>query len=78
MAHVIRYFDKHNEDYAGELALPSISLEKLQAIFKADADNPLYDSFPITKVEIYLINKEVSSAIDLDFSRYDYFLEYDG
>ena len=76
MARVIRYFNKVDESYVGEISMVDIPLEKLQEIFQVSSDNPMYDSFPILEDQIGFIKEEL--GIDVDIFRYDYFLEYDG
>ena len=75
MPRVISYFDKVDESYVDEIVLPEIPLVLLQKIFEEDdADDPMYDSYPIGKQRSVLLKKFLN--FDFDFDRFDYFLEY--
>lgn len=74
MTRVIRYFDKVDESYVGEVQL-DVPLSLLQEFFGIDADNPMYDCYPIEKTQEAFFKKH--SSIDFDFERFEYFLEYD-
>lgn len=58
-----------------EIILSEISLELLQDLFNVNADNPVYDSFPITKYQEAFFRKNL--GIVFDFDQFEYFLEYD-
>jgi len=75
MSRVIRFFDKIDESYVGEAQLPEIPLVKLQEAFKVPTENPMYDSFPIGEEQTRFLNHVVK--IEIDLSKYDYFLEFD-
>ena len=75
MPHVIRYFDKCDESYLGEIELSEIPITVLQTIFSVEKNNPMYDSFAIDNEHLEAISGYVS--IPLEMNKYDYFLEYD-
>ena len=76
MPRVIRYFDKINESYVGEVVLPEVPLAKLQEIFEIPSENPMYDSFPVYQKQANRIYE--CTNIKFNTEKYDYFLEYDG
>ena len=74
MSRVIRYFDKVDESYIDEVLL-DVPLVLLQELFGVDADNPMYDCYPIGEThEAFFKNY---SEINFNFDRFEYFLEYD-
>lgn len=74
MSRVIRYFDKVDESYIGEVLL-DIPLASLQELFGVDAGNPMYDCYPIGKAQEAFF--KIYSKINFNFDRFEYFLEYD-
>ncbi|TQV73371.1 DUF7683 domain-containing protein [Denitrobaculum tricleocarpae] len=75
MPHVIRYFDKADESYAGKLELADIPLNKLQELFHTPPEDPMYECFPIHETQAKFFYE--FAKIKLDIESYDYFLEYD-
>ena len=74
MSRVIRYFDKVDESYIDEVLL-DVPLASLQELFGVDADNPMYDCYPIEKAQEAFF--KTYSKINFNFDRFEYFLEYD-
>jgi hypothetical protein len=74
MTRVLRYFKKTDESYAGEITVDIFSIEELRVYFGIEGENPMFDSFPVlSDIDSEFKNK---LDIDLDFEKYDYFLEY--
>jgi len=74
MSRVIRYFDKVDESYIDEVLL-DVPLVLLQELFGINADNPMYDCYPIARTQEAFFKKYCE--INFNFDRFDYFLEYD-
>ena len=74
MPRVIRCFDKVDDSCVDEVSL-DVQLVLLQELFGVDADNPMYDCYPVGKAEESFFEK--CSEISFDFDRFEYFLEYD-
>ena len=74
MTRILRYFNKADESYAGEITLDMFSIEQLTAYMKVASDKPRYHSFVVpADIDSEFKNK---LAIELDFEMYDYFVEY--
>lgn len=74
MSRVIRYFNKVDESYVDDVLI-DVPLILLQELFGIEADNPMYDCYPIGKTQEAFFKKY--SEINFDFDRFEYFLEYD-
>ncbi|KZL00450.1 MULTISPECIES: hypothetical protein [unclassified Pseudovibrio] len=77
MPRLIRYFDKATEEERGSLFLINPDLKELQTIFAEPETQPMYDCWPIDSEKARLLRKFVSEDFVFDFSRHEYFLEYD-
>lgn len=76
MPRVIRFFKKINEEYAGEFNVPDIDVNILRKQFGIkNAENPIYDSYPIKKEDGDFFNTIIVNSFDFD--KFDYFLDYD-
>ncbi|QSI04802.1 DUF7683 domain-containing protein [Treponema pedis] len=79
MTRCIKYFDKISEEYVGMHELPTtISLNDLTEFLGARV--PEYDPMLYYCYEIYITDRpfyEKILNINLDFDKYDYFLECD-
>lgn len=75
MSHVIRYFEKSDESYVGEVNCSHINLTQLQKIFGLKSDNPMYDSFLIEGPQMKILSRHLN--INFNSNNYDYFLEFD-
>lgn len=72
----ISVFSKTSESHVDDLDfVEQPSIEFLQAIFLVDADNPMYDEYPIDVVTATKLAPLVQK--DFDFERFDYFLSCD-
>ena len=75
MTRVIRYFNKTDESYIGEVVLPEIPLVLLQKVYGVSTDNPMYDSYPVCLEQEIFFKKYVKTCFRFD--TFDYFLDYD-
>ena len=74
MTRVIRYFNKKDEAFEGEVTVDVFSIDELKRYFNVKGDNPMYDSFPILEDTALEFLKK--AGMHFDFEAYDYFLEY--
>lgn len=74
MTRVIRYFNKEDEAFAGEVTVDVFSIDELRRYFDVEGENPMYDSFPILEnTDLEFFKK---AGMHFDFKKFDYFLEY--
>ena len=73
LTRAINYYEKENEEAAGEIVLPEDSLNKLQKIFQRPNDDLMYEIYPISLYEA----NELTRIFNIDFNleQYDYFLD---
>ena len=74
--HIIRVLVKYpkKEDFpSNEFELEGVELQELQTLFKEPSNEPMYDCYPVSKVQAESLQKYVDEKIDVE--SYDYFLE---
>jgi len=69
----VAFFDKRTEELVGEYPLVGIDLPTLQALFRVEPEDPMYDVWAVGPAEAALLRNHVIGNIDLE--RYDYFVE---
>jgi hypothetical protein len=76
---VLRAYEKSGETLLQEWPLNGISLTKLQQLFGAQADNPMYDCYLLPPEHLPIFEKYVAdpSQGQLESHSRDYFLECD-
>ena len=78
MSRVIRWFNRHNDDYVSEVNLPHIELEILQKQFGVDSNDQvdplMYACYRVEDCHQKFFSTYV--AYKFDFNKYEYFLEY--
>ena len=72
---VLRWFNRETEELAGSAPLKNIDLPRLQRMFRAKADDPMYDCFEVTTIEAGQLQVHVDVPIELE--KYHYFVEAD-
>ncbi|KZL13037.1 hypothetical protein [Pseudovibrio sp. Ad37] len=77
MPRLIRYFDKETEEVSGQIALANPDLAELRFIFDVPKHDPMYDCWRIDGRTEHQLRKYIDQEIVFDYSKYDYFLEYD-
>jgi hypothetical protein len=75
MPRVLRYFEKIDEKFAGEVVLQNLDLAVLQELFFVNSENPMYDSFPVNNQQGHILF--ALTGFNFEFERFDYFIEYE-
>jgi len=70
------YFEKGDDELAGQLPLEGVELGFLQDLFGIPNDDPMYEVFPIGPDQAEALRPFISG--DLDLSRFDYYLDCAG
>ena len=66
-------FEKRADKLLREIPLKKASRSQLRKLFNRPTDDPMYDSYPVTKTQTQALQPLISEPIDL--KRYDYFVE---
>ncbi len=73
---VLRAFHRDpRNDLVGEGPIEGLSLADLQELFGFPADEPMYDSCPVTAKQVGPLSK--ATGISINLQRYDYFVDAD-
>jgi hypothetical protein len=73
MKWVVKYFDKKDEFYRGELGPTSIDINILKKRYEVSDGDPMYDSYPVYPSDCEFLSGIFDSKFQFD--KYDYFLE---
>lgn len=74
MPRIIAFYQKFGDARLGQIELPSIPLDDLQAAFGEQESNPMYDCYPIDqKTADWIFN---CTGLKLKIDEFDYFLEF--
>lgn len=69
-------FDKVGEELVKESPLPELETEAVRSAYGQPDTNPMFDSYPLTPEIVGKLGPGLRLAEPLDFSAFDYFLEY--
>jgi hypothetical protein len=69
----LAFYDKGKDPLVGEYQLVGIDLPALQALFRVEPEDPMYDVWPVGPTEMTVLRNHVAGEIDQE--RYDYYLE---
>lgn len=74
MPRVVAFYQKYGDVRLGEIELPDLPLDVLQAAFGEQDSNPMYDCYPVGRNHADQIFKWTGVKVRLD--DFDYFLEF--
>ncbi|CAN5762395.1 hypothetical protein BH23PLA1_BH23PLA1_02800 [soil metagenome] len=69
----LAFYEKGEDNLAGEYRLSGMDLPRLQNLFGVDPDNPMYDVWPVDPAKAEVLIHFVDGTIDL--GKYDYYVE---
>lgn len=74
LTRLLRGYDKNGDALKLEIALPTgIELSLLQEIFDIESDNPMYDCYPVNKMNVKSVEEHFGIHVPID--EFDFFLE---
>lgn len=66
LVRAVEMFDKKSDELVKEYELRGVDLEFLQALFKQDKDDPMYECFRINQKQAEQLSPFVSGEIDTE------------
>ena len=70
---VLQAYQKEGDAFVAEWPLKDISINTLHNLFQQPQDDPMYDSYPVSKQQLKALQSHTDHPIDLQ--KYDYFVE---